>query len=336
MNKTHHPSSEDLFPPYLKNHEGNERLVGFEIEYIGISIEESAKLLKNLFSGDIQRINQNEYIVKDSSLGQFKVELDAHLLKQLAAQSEKNRKENKIDIKGYIERFISSALDDVIPLEIITPPVTIQSIQLLDPIVDDLHEHGAKGTHTSKIAAFGVHINPDVPSLSVECILSYLRSYVLLSDWLRNEIDVDISRAALPFINEYPTAYKKKILNPNYSPSMPRLMDDYMLYNRTRNRALDMLPLFKYVDEQRVKEKIGSRLIHARPTFHYRLANSNLNVSGWNFTTEWMRWLNIEKLAANQNVQGEMAKEYLELEQQSIFLNKNKWINTTSTYLKQL
>ncbi|WP_133131185.1 amidoligase family protein [Legionella yabuuchiae] len=336
MNSQHDTASKDLFPPYLKNHEGHDRLVGFEIEYVGISIEESIQLLKNLFSGNIKRLNQNEYVLKDSCLGEFKVELDAHLLKQLAAESEKNRQENKIDIKGYIHRFISSALDEIIPIEIITPPVTIQSIQSLDPIVEDLREHGAKGTYTSKIAAFGVHINPDVPSLSAACILSYLRAYVLLSDWLRNEIDVDFSRAASPFINEYPQAYKKMILQSDYQPTMHTLIDDYIRYNRTRNRALDMLPLFMYIDEQTVKEKIGSKLIHARPTLHYRLANSNLNLPDWNFTTEWRRWLYIEKLAANDSVQEEMAKEYLALERQSIFLNKDKWINTTSNYLQAL
>ncbi|QDP73259.1 amidoligase enzyme [Legionella israelensis] len=336
MNTQYETSSKDLFPPYLKNHEGNERLVGFEIEFVGISIDESIQLLKNLFSGNIKRLNQNEYILNDSCLGQFKVELDAHLLKQLAAESEKNRKENKMDIKGYIEQFISSALDEIIPLEIITPPVTIQSIQSLDSIVDDLREHGAKGTHTSKIAAFGVHVNPDIPSLSAACILSFLRAYVLLNDWLRNEIDVDFSRAASPFINEYPRAYKKKILQSDYQPSMDTLMRDYIRYNRTRNRALDMLPLFMYIDEQTVKEKVGSRLIHARPTFHYRLANSNLNLPDWNFTTEWRRWLYIEKLAANELMQEEMVKEYLALERQSVFFNKNQWINTTSNYLQDL
>ncbi len=335
MNK-HLDSSSDVFPVYKKNHHGNERKVGFEIEYAGITIEKSIQLLQDLFSGDIVRLNKNEYVLKNSCLGQFKVELDAHLLKEMAAQSEQNKNENKIDIQGPIEHIISSTLKGVVPLEIVTPPVAIESIETLDHLIDTLQQHNVKGTNSSKVAGFGVHINPDVPSLSVNSILMYLKAYILLSDWLRQDINIDSTRDLLPFINEYPRAYKKKVLNPDYTPSIDKLIDDYIYYNPTRNRAFDMLPLFSYIDEARVLQKVNSKLIKPRPTYHYRLANSNLSVSSWRLTTEWKRWLIIEKLAANPELLGELAEKYLALEKKSIFFHTDQWIKIIINHLEKL
>lgn len=332
------PSIEkDLMPPYRKNHKGDERRVGFEIEYIGISIMKSCDILKKLFSGTIERLNDNEFLLKNASLGEFKVERDARLLKKMASKSEKNIQNEKIDFEGWIQKALSSALKRVVPLEIVSPPVLIGEIELLDRIIPELRQRGASGTKSSKLAAFGVHINPDTPSLKSECILAYLQAYVLLSDWLRKEIKIDATRLASFYINEYPAKYKRKILHADYKPDITTLMDDYLQFNPTRNRSLDMLPLFSYMDEDKILGRVSSPLIKSRPTFHYRLANTSLNNPYWNFTTEWKRWLYVEKLAANPEVRAKMAQDYLEQTRtRPLFPNTKKWIKITTNFLKHI
>ncbi|WP_133131480.1 amidoligase family protein [Legionella yabuuchiae] len=181
-----------------------------------------------------------------------------------------------------------------------------------------------------------MHLNPETPSLSSECLLSYIQSYALLSDWLRNDIEVDISRVASTFINEYPSKYSQLILNEDYHPEMKTLMRDYLIYNATRNRALDMLPLFARIDEKMVNNHVNSSLVKARPTFHYRLANSSLSKPDWDFTTEWKRWLHVEKLASNDALRLKMIKDFNHLNSTQWLFTTSTWVKQTEKYLKQL
>lgn len=334
VSPTHHTPL--LYPPWPHNYAGQVRKVSFELEYAGISIAESCHILQKLFPGKIDSLNDNEHHMTNTRFGTFKVELDAHLLKEMAAKSKDNVENKKFDWEGYVQKAISTTLKNVIPLEIKTPPLPIEQLDALDSIIPELSKIGAKDTHTSSIAAFGLHINADVPSLASDNILAFLQAYILLSDWLKTEIDVDLTRMLSPYINEYPTSYQKLILNQNYQPDINTLIDDYLIYNPTRNRALDMLPLFVFIDKDRVFNKVTSALIKSRPTFHYRLANSSLNKTNWNFTTEWNRWVYIEKLAANHALRMEMINQYQSLVAENFLFPRLTWIKCTTAYLQEL
>ena len=334
VNQKHHTPT--LYSPWPNNHTGQVRKVSFELEYVGISIEESCHILQNLFAGNIDVLNDNEHHVSNTRLGTFIVELDAHLLKEMAEKSKNNVANEKFDWEGYVQKAISSALKNVIPLEIKTPPMPVEQLGVLDLIIPELSKVGAKDTHTSSIAAFGLHINTDVPSLASDKIIAFLQAYVLLSDWLRMKIDIDLTRMLSTYINEYPANYQKLILNQEYQPTLNTLIDDYLSYNPTRNRALDMLPLFAFIDKDRVFSKVTPTLIKPRPTFHYRLANSNINDPNWNFTTEWNRWVYIEKLAANHALRMNMINHHQSLVTENILFPRAEWIKYTAAYLKQL
>ena len=73
-----------------------------------------------------------------------------------------------------------------------------------------------------------------------------------LFDWLRSRCHPDLSRRISPYIEPYPLDYARLILQPDYAPDSGRLIDDYLRHNPTRNRALDMLPVFAHLDEARV------------------------------------------------------------------------------------
>ncbi|WP_157698190.1 amidoligase family protein [Legionella clemsonensis] len=319
----------------MQNYAQQERLVGFEIEYVGLSIQDSTKLLQKLYSGTIQVHNHQQWSLVNSALGTFNIEMDAQILKNLAKKSAENVKQKKVDIEGYLEKTISYVLQNVVPIEIITPPVLISQIALLNQIIPELRKNKAKDTHSSLLAAFGVHINPDVPKLNSTTILSYLQAYILLNDWLRDVIKVDLTREISPYIDEYPENYALKILQPSYKPSLSNLIDDYLLYNYTRNRSLDLLPLFAYMDDMKVRNHVDFTLIKPRPTFHYRLPNTNLHSTSWDLIVEWRRWLVVEKLAANERLRMQLSEDYLK-QKKEVFMPTTKWLNHITPYVKEL
>ncbi|OCH98597.1 hypothetical protein A8135_00720 [Legionella jamestowniensis] len=330
-------NNKGLFPPLTQNYAQQERLVGFEIEFAGLTIQDSTKLLQQLYSGTIQVHNAQQWSLVNSKLGTFNIELDAQFLKNLARKSNENMKQEKIDIEGYLGKTISYVLQNVVPLEIITPPVAISQIEALNPIIDELRKNKAKDTHASLLAAFGLHINPDVPKLDSTTILSYLQAYILLNDWLREVIKVDLTRHISPYIDEYPEGYALEILNPSYKPSLSGLIDDYLSYNTSRNRSLDMLPLFAYIDEKKVRSRVNFTLIKPRPTFHYRLPNTNLGSESWDLIVEWKRWNTVEKLAANEGLRIQLSDAYLKQKQnKSLFMQTNTWLNYITPYVKEL
>ena len=139
-----------------------------------------------------------------------------------------------------------------------------------------------------------------------------MQAYILLSPLLRRNIGVDPSRQALPYVDPYPMAYRQKILVSDYAPNIDALIDDYIESNPTRNRDLDMLPLFALLDEDRVRAKLDDPLIKSRPTYHYRLPNTDFHKPNWGVVLEWNRWVMIERLANNQNRLRRLADDYLE------------------------
>jgi hypothetical protein len=89
------------------------------------------------------------------------------------------------------------------------------------------------------------------------------------------------------------------VLAPGYAPDQAGLIDNYLHANPTRNRELDMLPLFAWIDEDRVRSCVPDARIKARPTFHYRLPDARIGDPGWSLALEWNRWCVVERLAAD-------------------------------------
>ena len=295
-----------------KNFDNKNRRVGFEIEFSGLSIDALAEHIQELLGGNIEKKHKNLSMLTNTSLGSFKLELDAQPLKELAKKSQEKQKNVAIDWEGAVENLVSSSLLGLIPIEIVTPPVNVEEIGRLDEIIEILKKSHACDTHKSVLTAFGLHINPEVPALESAKILAFMTSFVLLNDWLKDSMPLDFSRKLSGFVSDYPRTYCRKILNPDYQPNIKELIDDYLVENDSRNRGLDMLPLFAYLKKD-IMEQYPDIKINPRPTFHYRLANCQFSKPGWDVSTEWKRWLHVEALAKDSELRVMMAKDYLRL-----------------------
>ncbi len=319
----------------LTNQDGVMRRVGFEIEYIDYSLNNSVKLVHKLFGGAITPENEHLIHIKKTALGRFSVERDLNLLQSLSAQSIKNQNSDALDLEGIANKLLTPILKNIVPIEIVTPPLPFNDISAVSNIIEELKKSPAKDTNKNILFAFGIHINPEVPDFAVTTILNYLRAYCLLSAWLRETIGLDPTRKLLPFIDEYPQKFIQAILDKDYQPNITSLINDYVKYNHTRNRALDLLPLFKHLAKKQIDNLLPKENIKARPTFHYRLPNTNFCDDNWSIYKEWDRWLSVEKLANRPTLIQEMTALYLD-HSKRFFNRKQDWIQETQCFLKKL
>ncbi|KOO12350.1 hypothetical protein AKJ18_24405, partial [Vibrio xuii] len=93
-----------------------------------------------------------------------KVELDWEFLKSTALDAKIND-----DGHEWVD-FLHQIALSVVPVEIVSPPFPLAKLEQLDKLIPALRNAGAKGTDDSVVAAFGVHINPELPSLDVQTV----------------------------------------------------------------------------------------------------------------------------------------------------------------------
>lgn len=294
------PSIVWQMPPCLVDDRGSRRRVGVEIEFGGLHVPALADLVREMFGGHVVNDNTFSAEVRDTALGDFRVELDSMILKRKRYDEWLSvigvSDETKVRVEAVLEKVASSW----IPHEIITPPIFIDDLHRLERLRIALHGMGAQGTRASLVNMFGFQLNPQVPSRDAASILAHLRAFLALYDHLAIAIDVDLARRALSFTEPFPESYRRKVLDPRYAPDFATLLGDYLDENPTRNRALDMLPFFAYVDEATVKARCKEPdQVKPRPTFHYRLPNCCIDDPTWTFALEWNRWVEVERLAAD-------------------------------------
>ena len=289
-------------PPKDTNLAGDPRRIGVEIEFGGIDLDKAAALVRDVFGGEIAVPSPHVRAVKDTAIGDFEVELDAQLV---------HPGDDADEIERQAKKLIGDLSASFVPTEIVGPPAPLDALDDFDRLIRALRDAGAEGTQDGISYAFGMQLNPEIPSSETEDILAVLQAYVLLSPLLRRRIRVDPVRRLLPYVDPFPVSYARRILDPDYAPDIAGLIDDYIKDNPTRNRELDMLPLFAHLDEERVRAKLDDPLIKARPTYHYRLPNTSLADPDWDVSVEWNRWVSVERLAANDARRGSLAAAFL-------------------------
>lgn len=319
-------------PPRLKNQNGEKRRVGFELEFGGLSIPEAADILLGLFGGQI--VKQDLYTaVIQNKIGRFEIEADSTFLKE-------KRYGKYLEFAGL--NSLSEAADGVmgklagtlIPFEIITPPLPIDALEPVEQIRAELLRHSAKGTKSSVFMAFGMQFNPEVPGKDASTLLNHLRAFFLLFDWLYEESEIPVARKVAPFIQNFPEVYSRYVLNPAYNPGLKRFMRDYLEFNPTRNRPLDLLPLFADIDPQLVELfPVEHDLVKARPTFHYRLPNSMVDDPGWQIKSDWNKWVEVERLASDEYRLHRMTEDYFSVRSGNLLFVRSKWAAKTRDWL---
>ena len=323
-------------PPDPLNSAGEERTVGFEFEFTGVEMEKTARFISEFYGGEVKQLSSFEYKIQDTRLGEFGVELDAQLLRD--KKYEKLLENFGINLSTFrkkrnLEDALKEMASTIVPFEIITPPVSLSAMGEIDQLVQMLREHQAKGTGSSFMYAFGMHINPEVPEISAESLLNHLRAYVLMDPWIREDAEINMSRRITPYINQFEKNYIEYILRPEYQPDLHGLISDYMKFGNTRNRPLDMLPVFMHLEKKLTQSLIDENLTSSRPTFHYRLPNCSLEDPEWSLAGDWNRWVWVERLASDSKNLQRYCRAWLRLNSEILVGFERKWIELMNRFV---
>jgi hypothetical protein len=285
-------------PPRDRDSNGERRRVGVEIELGGLSEEQVAETVRHCLGGEIDRGSRHELHVRGTELGDIEVCLDTAY---------------KDSGNPAIEKAVELGRG-LIPVEIVTKPIPFEAMGRLDELVDRIREAGGAGTRDRLLNGYGVHFNVSVVSLDAEGIVPVVRAFALIEDWLRADVAVDLARRVLPFVERYPRAFVDAIAREGAGWSLEDLMTAYLALTPTRNRSLDMLPILREIDEERVVAALGdaARAVTARPAYHYRLPDSRIGDPHWSLALEWSRWSLVEHVAARPDLLDGLSRSWLE------------------------
>ncbi|EIC22110.1 amidoligase family protein [Thiorhodovibrio frisius] len=288
-------------PPQTHTTDGQPRLVGVEIELGGLTLEQTAILLIDHLGGELSASGDYEATIRGDSAGDWRVELDFELLKELGRR-ERGREAAEAPleslVKDGVEQMLKLVAEPVVPVEIVSPPLPFERLKDFQALIVRLREAGAQGTGENPIYAFGLHLNPQPPALDTRTLLATFKAFLCLADWLRKRAKIDITRRLTLFAEPFAKDYVRQVIAPDYWPDQAAFIEDYLSANPTRNRELDMLPLFAHLDDDRVRERVSDTRVQARPTFHYRLPNCEIDQPDWSLHHAWNDWVEVERLAA--------------------------------------
>lgn len=316
-------------PPHPSNARGELRAVGIELELGGSSLETVLGAVQRSLGGTIVQHSATDGEVEGTKVGPIRVEFDSRPLKErkyLRALEHVGVEPNSTAANA-LEDTVLRVASELVPVEVVTPPVPWNRLHELDPMWHALRDAGAEDTRSSLLYAFGLHLNPETPDSSVATVLAHLRAFMLLDAWLAEAIDVDLARRVAPYIRPFPPVYRQLVLAPDYAPDWPAFTTDFVHHNPTRNRPLDLVPLIVHATgfdlSAEIKEWV---LVKPRPAFHYRLPNSEISMPGWTPAIDWNRWVEVERLAATPELLRDLCAEYLDSALLAAEPNAKRWL----------
>lgn len=310
-------------------------MVGLEIEFAGIEPMQAAEIITSVFGGEISQEHRYQINISDSDLGDFRVELDARILRKMAEENLFDKLGITLEedsIRKSIEDVVDKMARSVVPLEIVMPPVRIDELEQMEKLREALQQNKAKGTYVSMVHAFGMHFNIEAPDLQVSTLLRYMRAFLVVHPWLLEALDIDLTRRISPFVDPFPEKYVKKVLDPDYAPNTDQFIEDYIEFNPTRNRPVDMMPIFGMLNQDLIAPVMEGEKNDPRPTFHYRLPNSRIDDPDWRFEDEWNHWLVVERLAADKMLE-KLSRLYLLRRNQTVISFRKEWVKTLEILL---
>ncbi len=287
--------------PWTDTPEGAPRRVGVELEMAGVEAPDIAQAVIDELGGDFELDSAFSGTVHDTELGDFTVELDVEILasrRYLDALSRIGIELEGGPVRDNLERLLSQVTGLVVPHELVCPPVPLAALPRIDAIRARLHDAGARGTESSALYAFGLQFNIEIHDPGVDHLLAILRAFLLRYPTILERDEIDLSRKLTPYVQSFPEDFVAHVLDPDYAPDRDRLIDDYLTYTPTRNRPLDALPLFAWLDPDRVDAApVEHALVKPRPAWHYRLPDCRIDDPDWSLAAPWAAWADVEDLA---------------------------------------
>ncbi|MEA1081508.1 amidoligase family protein [Marinobacter qingdaonensis] len=325
-------SSECNMPDNLHTAEGKERRVGIEIELSGLGYDELVQLVARFLEAEPELTSR--YVSRlATDLGDFTIELDSDPIKDLDLTDDR-LPESIRELGGQAMEVIDAAAERIVPLEIVSPPVPFSAVPRIQAMMEKLRDAGALGSREAIYYAFGLQLNPELPDLEPATLVRYFQAFAALYDWLKSRHQLDISRKFTTYIEPWSSRYVDLLMDDDYAPDQAQLMRDYLKYNPTRNRALDLLPLFAHLDADLLAEHVDDPRIKSRPTLHYRLPDCDIDNDDWDLASVWNDWVILERIAADADQLAELRSLYRERSKLNLHNLTHSWLETTTDWLQ--
>ncbi|WP_295541570.1 amidoligase family protein [uncultured Thiohalocapsa sp.] len=321
-------------PPVTHRADGGERRVGVELEFSGLTLDEAAALVAAAVGGAVSAPGRYERSIDGDPAGAWQVEVDFGLLKELGRR-ERHRPELADAAGDLAEDVLRLLAAHVVPMEVVSPPLPLGRLAMMNDLIAELRAAGARGTGEEWAYAFGLQLNPEMPDTDADTVRHYLQAFLCLEDWLRERADVDLTRRLTAFAEPFSKAYARRVIAADYAPGLDGLIDDYLEANPTRNRALDLLPLLLYLDPARVRAVVDDPRVKPRPTLHYRLPNSEIEHPDWDLGVAWGDWLVVERLAASPARLQALCAAYAHFLSQPLERLVGDWSQTADAWLRE-
>lgn len=319
-------------PDITETDDGKERRVGVEIELSGLGYEDLVSLASRLLGGQGQSVAR--YVSEiDTDVGIFTIELDSDPIKDLDLQDPR-LPESVRELGGQAMSVIDAAAEKIVPLEIVSPPMPFSGLERIEVLCDELRRAGAMGSREALYYAFGLQLNPELPDLKASTLVRYLQAFAALYEWLKARHQIDFSRKLTSYIEPWSSTYIDLLIAEDYDPDMEQLMADYLRYNPTRNKALDLLPLFAHLDKDLLARFVKDERIKSRPTLHYRLPDCDIDNPDWHFSTVWNDWVVLEQLTANPRDLSALVTEFRNSRKLSFHNLTHSWADTSLQWLR--
>jgi len=299
---------------------------------IGLGVPEVSQVVAQRFDGRIEKKSRYEALVHGDPAGPWGVEFDFEYLKR-KGREDASEDELIALLDEAAESVVRTGAEIIVPVEVVSPPLAMPRLSDVQSLVADLRDAGARGTGDGLSYAFGLQFNPELPGLDAETIVGYLKAFLCLHDWLVKRSEPDLTRRLTRFSAPFPGRYLRKVIDPEYWPDLGQLIDDYLADNPTRNRSLDMLPLFLHLDEQKVRAMVEDPRVKGRPTLHYRLPNCEIDQQDWGIHHAWEDWLKVESLAADSARLQEVCTAYADWIDKPLAHLLQSWADEVDSWL---
>ncbi len=307
------------FPPLPleQTADDDERLCGVEIEFAGPTEHETGDLIAREFGGTVKDGGDHSVTVCDTEFGEIGVELDITLRKR--------------DDLPFLKEGLD-AFRGLIPVEVVTPPLSRAQLQRFNALCTALRQAGAMGSRSGVLLGFGVHLNPEVVAPDHRHTLDTITAYALLEPWLRDKEKVDTTRRMMPFVEAWPRGLISELANTTYD-SLADVMGIFARHVTSRNQSLDLFPLFKHAEPDLFAKVFNvDDKTSARPTFHFRLPDSRIDEPDWSLLQPWQLWRQVELVAANDGLLSALRSAW-KTHDAAWFERKSVWVQTIDALL---
>jgi hypothetical protein len=276
-------------PERKTNSKGMMRKIGIEIEFAGIDTLTATRAIMDAIGGKQVSDSKHMTRIEGTEIGDLKIELDTQYVHPKSVDEPQILQDGR--------EFLGSMVTSMVPQELVTEPIAIDQLHLIDKATDALTRAGGTGTDKSILHAFGLHLNPEIASEDGSYLLALIRAIIIMDQELHETLAPDLTRRTLGWAQSYTPQYELHVMNPDYKPDKTTLITDYIAMNKGRNHHLDMLPVFAFLNGSLVQSLLSDTLVSARPAFHFRLPDSRIGDREWTVRNDWNFWVKLENFA---------------------------------------